>query len=83
MRRASGRVSDVGGSGDDVRPVAEHGVLGVRLEEIGRAESHRALARWLSAFGVDFTVLDPPELREECRREAERHAALAERYTRA
>ena len=47
------------------------------------AESHRSLARWLSAFGVDFTVLDPPELREECRREAERHAALAERYTRA
>ena len=47
------------------------------------AESHRSLARWLSAFGVDFTVLDPPELREECRREAERHAVLAERYTRA
>ena len=40
------------------------------------AGSLTGLARGSSAFGVDFTVLDPPELREECRRVAERHAAL-------
>ncbi|QCQ90110.1 helix-turn-helix transcriptional regulator [Rhodococcus sp. SGAir0479] len=43
-------------------------------------ESLRSIARWLSAFDVDFTVLDPPELREECRQAAQRHAVLVRRY---
>ncbi|NKR45629.1 helix-turn-helix transcriptional regulator [Prescottella equi] len=43
-------------------------------------ESPSSIARWLSAFDVDFTVLDPPELREECRRRAAHHALVAERY---
>lgn len=43
-------------------------------------ESPSSIARWLSAFDVDFTVLDPPELRDECRRRAEHHALVAERY---
>ncbi|MDH6283428.1 helix-turn-helix transcriptional regulator [Prescottella agglutinans] len=43
-------------------------------------DSPRSIARWLSAFDVDFTVLDPPELRDECRLAAERHALAARRY---
>ncbi|CAM2785431.1 YafY family protein [Prescottella defluvii] len=43
-------------------------------------DSLQSIARWLSAFDVDFTVLDPPELRDECLRRAERHAQVAERY---
>ncbi|PTR30455.1 putative DNA-binding transcriptional regulator YafY [Rhodococcus sp. OK519] len=43
-------------------------------------DSLPSIARWLSAFDVDFTVLDPPELRDECRRRAEHHALAAERY---
>ncbi|QBJ97593.1 YafY family transcriptional regulator [Rhodococcus sp. ABRD24] len=39
-----------------------------------------SIARWLSAFDVDFTVLDPEELRVECRLRADRHALAAERY---
>jgi len=43
-------------------------------------DSLPSIARWLAAFDTDFTVLDPPELREECRIVAERHARLNERY---
>ncbi|GAF50649.1 putative DNA-binding transcriptional regulator YafY [Rhodococcus wratislaviensis] len=43
-------------------------------------DSVPSIANWLSAFGVDFTVLDPPELREECRRVGERHRLFADRY---
>lgn len=43
-------------------------------------DSVPSIANWLSAFGVDFTVLDPPELREECRRAGERHRLFADRY---
>ncbi|MEE2031562.1 helix-turn-helix transcriptional regulator [Rhodococcus chondri] len=42
--------------------------------------SLESIARWLAAFDVDFTVLDPPELRTACRKAGERHALLAERY---
>ncbi|MFD4368376.1 helix-turn-helix transcriptional regulator [Rhodococcus sp. NPDC058521] len=43
-------------------------------------QSLGSIAGWLSAFDVDFTVLDPPELRDECRAEAERHRRIAGRY---
>ncbi len=43
-------------------------------------DSLPSIARWLAAFDTDFTVLDPPELREECRVVAERHARLTDRY---
>ncbi|GGG16914.1 DNA-binding transcriptional regulator [Rhodococcoides trifolii] len=43
----------------------------------------KAVARWLAAFDVDFTVIEPPELRDECRRLAERHSALSRRYQQA
>ena len=42
--------------------------------------SLESIAPWLAAFDVDFTVLDPPELREACGRAARHHAAIAERY---
>lgn len=42
-----------------------------------------SIARWLAAFDLDFTVLDPPELRDACRRAAQRHTVLTERYLRA
>ncbi|TQF73992.1 YafY family transcriptional regulator [Rhodococcus spelaei] len=45
-----------------------------------RGDSIAGIAGWLSAFDVDFTVLDPPELRQECLRIAARHALLGERY---
>ncbi|KAA0023814.1 helix-turn-helix transcriptional regulator [Antrihabitans cavernicola] len=48
-----------------------------------RADSLYSIAKWLSAFDVDFTVLDPPELRDECRKVAQRHAQLLDRYQRA
>ncbi len=44
------------------------------------AESQQSAARWLAAFDVDFTVLDPPELRDECLAMSERHAFLGARY---
>lgn len=47
-----------------------------------RGDSVAGIAGWLTAFGVDFTVQSPPELREECLRQAERHAMLSERYRR-
>ncbi|MGA9869768.1 MAG: WYL domain-containing protein, partial [Rhodococcus sp. (in: high G+C Gram-positive bacteria)] len=43
-------------------------------------DSLPSIARWLSAFDTDFTVLGPPELREECLRLAERHTLLSQRY---
>ncbi|MCX6490180.1 MAG: WYL domain-containing protein, partial [Rhodococcus sp.] len=43
-------------------------------------DSLPSIARWLAAFDTDFTVLDPPELKEECRVVAARHAALERRY---
>lgn len=43
-------------------------------------DSLPSIARWLAAFDTDFTVLDPPELREECLRVADHHAQLSERY---
>ncbi|WP_124711014.1 helix-turn-helix transcriptional regulator [Gordonia insulae] len=42
-----------------------------------------SIARWLRAFDADFTVLDPPELIEECRAVASYHDGLADRYRRA
>lgn len=48
-----------------------------------RGESLSGIAGWLTAFGVGFTVLGPPELRAECRRLAQRHAAFSEQYRRA
>ncbi|MCK8672727.1 YafY family transcriptional regulator [Rhodococcus sp. HM1] len=45
--------------------------------------SLESIAGWLHAFDVDFTVLDPPELRDACRDLAERHTLLAARYGRA
>ena len=44
-------------------------------------DSQSSIAKWLSAFDVEFTVLDPPELRDECRAIAERHLRLARRYS--
>jgi hypothetical protein len=35
---------------------------------------------WLRAFDVDFTVVNPPELREECRAIAAETAVAAQRY---
>jgi predicted DNA-binding transcriptional regulator YafY len=45
------------------------------------SDSQASLAKWLSAFDVPFTVLEPAELREECHRLAQRHTMLAQRYT--
>lgn len=39
-----------------------------------------SIAEWLAAFDVDFTVLDPPELRAAARNVGARHAILARRY---
>lgn len=43
-------------------------------------DSLPSIAHWLSAFDTDFTVLDPPELRDECTRVAQKHALISERY---
>ncbi|OZC55393.1 DNA-binding transcriptional regulator [Rhodococcus sp. 06-621-2] len=43
-------------------------------------DSLASIARWLSAFDTPFTVLDPPELRDECLKVAQRHSLLSERY---
>lgn len=43
-------------------------------------DSHASIARWLSAFDTPFTVLGPPELRDECLKMAQRHSLLSERY---
>lgn len=40
-----------------------------------------SVARWLAAFDTDFTVLEPPELRDECLTLADRHTMLSRRYT--
>ncbi|NLE80098.1 MAG: YafY family transcriptional regulator [Rhodococcus sp.] len=45
-----------------------------------RGRSLPSIAGWLSAFDVDFTVVDPPELRDECRAIAQRHRLVAQRY---
>ncbi|MGJ5667688.1 YafY family protein [Rhodococcus aetherivorans] len=42
-----------------------------------------SIAGWLAAFDVDFTVLDPPELRDACLHAGRRHELLARRYERA
>lgn len=42
-----------------------------------------SIARWLRAFDADFSVLDPPELIDECRAVAAYHDDLAARYRRA
>jgi predicted DNA-binding transcriptional regulator YafY len=42
--------------------------------------SLRSIAMWLRAFDVDFTVVNPPELREECRAIAAETAVAAQRY---
>ncbi|MFH5229154.1 helix-turn-helix transcriptional regulator [Antrihabitans spumae] len=47
------------------------------------SDSQTSLARWLAEFDVDFTVLDPPELRAECQAIAQRHARLSARYAKA
>jgi predicted DNA-binding transcriptional regulator YafY len=48
-----------------------------------RGENLPAIAHWLPIFDVAFTVLDPPELRDACREEAEHHGLLAARYANA
>ncbi|MFC9786565.1 helix-turn-helix transcriptional regulator [Rhodococcus sp. NPDC127528] len=48
-----------------------------------RGDSLAGIAGWLTAFGVDFTVQSPPELRDECLRQSEHHTMLSERYRRA
>lgn len=40
-----------------------------------------SVARWLAAFDTDFTVLEPPELRDECINLADRHTMLSRRYS--
>ncbi len=42
--------------------------------------SLRSIAHWLRAFDVDFTVVNPPELREECRTIAAEMAVATQRY---
>ncbi|GAB90537.1 helix-turn-helix transcriptional regulator [Gordonia rhizosphera] len=42
-----------------------------------------SIARWLRAFDADFTVLEPPELVDDCRALARHHDELAARYRRA
>ena len=42
--------------------------------------SLRSIAHWLRAFDVDFTVVNPPELREECRTIAAETAVATQRY---
>jgi predicted DNA-binding transcriptional regulator YafY len=41
------------------------------------------LAIYIASFGIDFEILDPPELMEEVRRTAERLARAAQPSTRA
>ena len=45
-----------------------------------RGASAAAIAPWLTMFELPFTVLDPPELRDECHRLAEHHARLSRRF---
>ncbi|GAA1482799.1 YafY family protein [Gordonia sinesedis] len=45
--------------------------------------SLHSIARWMHAFGADFTVIEPDELRTECRAVADHHDVLAARYRRA
>ncbi|MFZ2526815.1 MAG: YafY family protein [Rhodococcus sp. (in: high G+C Gram-positive bacteria)] len=45
--------------------------------------SLESIAHWLHAFDVDFTVLEPPELRQACRSLAEQHRQMADRYAQA
>lgn len=42
-----------------------------------------SIAEWLVAFDVDFTVLEPSDLRDACRMQSERFRFLADRYSRA
>lgn len=42
--------------------------------------SLRSIAQWLRAFDADFTVVNPPELREECRKIAAETTVAAQRY---
>ncbi|MCX2965928.1 YafY family protein [Gordonia sp. Z-3] len=42
-----------------------------------------SIARWLRAFDADFTILEPPELIDECRAVARYHDDVAARYLRA
>ena len=42
-----------------------------------------SIARWLHAFDADFTILEPPELIDECRAVARYHDDVAARYLRA
>lgn len=44
-------------------------------------DSLPSIARWIAAFDTDFTVLEPTELRQECRTVAARHSALSARYS--
>ncbi len=47
------------------------------------SSSLTSIARWMYAFGVDFTVMEPDALRDECRSVADYHDELAARYRRA
>ncbi|GAA1462111.1 YafY family protein [Williamsia maris] len=42
--------------------------------------SMTSIARWLRAFGADFTVVDPPELADECVEVARYHEQMSLRY---
>lgn len=42
-----------------------------------------SIARWMYAFGADFTVIEPAELRVELGAVADYHDQVAERYRRA
>lgn len=42
--------------------------------------SLRSIAHWLRAFDVDFTIVSPPELREECRAIADEQRVVVQRY---
>ncbi|WP_076480292.1 helix-turn-helix transcriptional regulator [Williamsia sterculiae] len=46
-------------------------------------QSMTSLARWLSAFDQEFTVIGPTELRDECLAVAEYHDRVGARYRRA
>ncbi|MGC0362765.1 putative DNA-binding transcriptional regulator YafY [Rhodococcus sp. 27YEA15] len=40
----------------------------------------RSIAQWIRVFDVDFTVVDPPELRDECRSLGSEYSVTVRRY---
>lgn len=47
------------------------------------SHSMRSIARWMHAFDAEFTIIEPVELYEECRRAADYHEQVAARLRRA